>query len=100
MLPLLRVETSRHTAGARFRERKQSTGGPGTLRPYDLLSFLNPVSYHVERPCKSAKLNNIAIPCKIQNLSGKGVPTAVSSGANCMGLCSLDFSRTTSLSRM
>src|ERR1035437_7235025 len=83
-------------AGAHVRCRENLLMAQETLRGEDSLSFLNPFCYHVERPCKSAK---IKIPCKIRKLSGNGVPTAASSGANYIGPCSLDFSRTTSPDR-
>src|ERR1019366_2649206 len=83
-------------AVAHFRYRENLLMAQEALRGEDSLSFLNPFCYHVERPCKSAK---IKIPCKIRKLSGNGVPTAASSGANYIRPYSQDFSRTTSPDR-
>ena len=83
-------------AGAQFRCRENLLMAQKTLRGEHSLSFLHPFCYHVERPCKSARIKQHRSSLKIRKLSCNRVPTAVSSGANYIDSCSLDFSRTTS----
>ena len=45
-------------AGAHFRCRETLLVAQKTLRGEDSLSFLNPFCYHVEEPCKSAKISH------------------------------------------